>query len=151
MAPRIARLKRRSEFLRAAAKGRKWASRGLVLQAVPHEGGDGAAGDVQTLHVGYTASRKVGGAVERNRAKRRLRAAVARVMPERAIWGYDYVLIARLETLSRPFGALVGDLEAALGRLGLDRQAQPRGRRAEGNRSAGAPSPRQCHSEARKE
>jgi len=67
--------------------------------------------------VGFTASRKVGTAVARNRARRRLRAAVARVMPAHAAPGHDYVLIARAGTLSRPFRDLVGDLETALRRL----------------------------------
>lgn len=119
---RIARLKRRSEFLRARSEGRKWAAPGLILQAVASEPRpDGPAAETP-FAVGYTASRRVGGAVQRNRAKRRLRAAVDRVMPEHAVRGYDYVVIARTETLSRPFEALVGDLLSALDRLGLDRE-----------------------------
>ena len=118
---RIARLKHRSEFLRARSAGQKWATRGLILQAVGQEPVP-EGGTVVPFAVGYTASRRVGGAVQRNRAKRRLRAAVERVMPERAVRGYDYVVIARPETLSRPFEALVGDLLVALGRLGLDRE-----------------------------
>jgi len=69
--------------------------------------------------VGFTASRRVGGAVERNRARRRLRAAVRAVMPQHAEPGHDYVLIARKETLRRDFAALTGDLEKALKRLDL--------------------------------
>lgn len=122
MATRIARLKRRSEFLRASSEGRKWASRGLILQAVESAAGPERLDATDSFAIGYTASRRVGGAVERNRAKRRLRAAVAHVMPSHAVRGYDYVVIARPETLSRPFEALVGDLLAALGRLGLDRE-----------------------------
>lgn len=122
MVARIARLKRRSEFLRASSEGRKWAARGLILQAVARAPRAEASDATDSFAVGYTASRRVGGAVERNRAKRRLRAAVARVMPSHAARGYDYVVIARPETLSRPFEALVGDLLLALGRLGLDRE-----------------------------
>lgn len=121
MIQRIARLKRRSEFLRASSEGRKWVMRGLILQAVPSAQSQPETMDNQALTVGYTASRRVGGAVMRNRAKRRLRAAVARVMPAHAAGGYDYVLIARPETLKRPFDGLVGDLKAALARLGLAR------------------------------
>lgn len=131
MALRIARLKRRSEFLRASAAGRKWAARGLILQAVESAPGAEALGAADCFAIGYTASRRVGGAVERNRAKRRLRAAVAHVMPSHAVRGYDYVVIARPETLSRPFEALAGDLLAALGRLGLDRE-RDRGDRKDG-------------------
>ncbi len=121
MAPRIARLTRRSEFLHAAAKGRKSAMPGLVLQAVsqvhrPTEKGNSDNGE-NAFRVGFTASRRVGGAVARNRAKRRLRAAVARVMPERAIAGQDYVVIARAATLDREFKDLLRDLETALARV----------------------------------
>ncbi len=69
------------------------------------------------MRVGYTASRKVGNAVVRNRAKRRLRAAAARILAERGRPGTDYVLIARATTAERPFAALVDDLETALGRI----------------------------------
>lgn len=111
----IARLTRRAEFLKVAGTGRKWVTPGLILQALP----DGAAAP---LRVGFTASRKVGIAVARNRARRRLRAACARVLPLHAAPGHDYVLIARTTTLTRPFAALVGDLEAALRRLGAWRE-----------------------------
>jgi ribonuclease P protein component len=63
------------------------------------------------VRVGFTASRKVGGAVLRNRAKRRLRAAA---LPLLAREGHDYVLVARTATLSRPFAELTRDLEKAL-------------------------------------
>lgn len=68
--------------------------------------------------VGFTASRKVGGAVARNRAKRRLRAVADRVIPLRAEADRDYVLIARAVTLKRPFADLVRDLDRALMRVG---------------------------------
>ena len=66
------------------------------------------------LRVGVTASRKMGGAVERNRAKRRLRAAARAVLPLSGVTGNDYVLVARRETLSRPFDGLIGDLRSVL-------------------------------------
>ena len=64
--------------------------------------------------VGFTASRKVGGAVERNRAKRRLRAAAASILPLLGRHGHDYVLVAKSATLTRPFPALLEDLGKAV-------------------------------------
>jgi ribonuclease P protein component len=75
---------------------------------------------------GVTASRKVGGAVLRNRAKRRLRAAAAAILPLSGRAGHDYVLIARIATLSRPFAELIRDLSNAIAaaHLALDRQGR---------------------------
>ena len=66
------------------------------------------------IRVGFTASRKIGNAVARNRARRRLKAAAQQVLPLFGLPGNDYVLVARRETLERPFGDLLGDLESAL-------------------------------------
>jgi len=77
------------------------------------------------VRVGFTASRKVGNAVVRNRAKRRLRAAAAEVLARQGTPGTDYVLIARSGTGTRPYAQLVGDLEGAL------RQVARSGRREE--------------------
>lgn len=124
MAVAVGRLKRRSEFLRVAALRRKWAAPGLILQAAPAVdspplGGEPVHGCPQeALRVGFTCSKKVGNSVERNRARRRLRAVAARVMPEAAAPGYDYVLIGRQETLRRPFDLLLKDLRTALKRVG---------------------------------
>lgn len=80
------------------------------------------------MRVGFTASRKVGNAVVRNRAKRRLRAA-ARILAVEGRPGTDYVLIARGATAERPFSALLEDLEAALVRIefGAERRRQRAG------------------------
>ncbi len=133
MAARIARLKERKDFLRVAAARRRWATPGLVLQAAPMPR---AAAAGAPLRVGFTASKRVGGAVARNRAKRRLRAAVARVMPVRAASGHDYVVIARTTTLTRPFESLVEDLTTALGRVGADKM-HGAGEANSGNGAAG--------------
>lgn len=85
---------------------------GLVLQARRQDENGGAT------RVGFTASRKVGGAVDRNRAKRRLKAAAGRVIPAHARAGFDLVLIARGATVKRPFPALLDDLNTALKRVG---------------------------------
>lgn len=120
--PKAGRLLKRSEFLRAARRGRKAARPGLVLQAYAREREteNSALSDRQGaspfggMRVGLTASRKVGNAVIRNRARRRLRAAAAEVLPVCGRPGTDYVLIARAETAVRPFDALLADLRSAL-------------------------------------
>ena len=106
----IRRLERRPEFLAVASSGLKAAMPGLVLQARPR-------GDDEPLRVGFTASRKVGGAVIRNRARRRLKAAAEQVLGREGRRGHDYVLIARAETVRRPFELLLYDLGRALGRV----------------------------------
>jgi ribonuclease P protein component len=81
------------------------------LQAAPHPPGKS---DIEAVRVGFTASRKVGNAVVRNRAKRRLRAAAAEVLRRDGRKGTDYVLIARAGTGKRIYAELVGDLATAL-------------------------------------
>lgn len=117
----VGRLKRRAEFLRVAGAGRKAVTPGLILQVAPHAEAAGLPEDC-ALRVGFTASRKVGIAVERNRARRRLRAAVNEVMTLHAAPGRDYVLVARAATATRPFAALLGDLKTALRQAGAYRE-----------------------------
>jgi ribonuclease P protein component len=108
-APALDTLKKRRDFL-AAARARKAPARAFLLQARDRrEDPPGAP------RIGYTASKKVGGAVVRNRAKRRLRALAREVLAPAARPGWDYVLIARAgETVSRSFEALRRDLADAL-------------------------------------
>jgi ribonuclease P protein component len=127
----IPRLKHRAEFLRVAGAGRKFVAPGLILQVLRR---DPAAGSSGGKRVGYTASRKVGIAVARNRARRRLRAAVAEVMPGCAAPGHDYVLVARAATVKRPYAALVEDLKTALRRLDVFREPPVAGEQAAGAR-----------------
>lgn len=113
-APPDTLLKRR-DFL-ACARGRRWAAPGLVLQARARD-------DQAPLRVGYTCSKKVGNAVARNRAKRRLRAAAALVFAAQGKPGWDYVLIGRSgSTAARPFPVLLGDLRTALDRVHAPRK-----------------------------
>jgi len=88
----------------------------LLLEVCPTPPEVGKNG---TFRIGFTASRKVGGAVTRNRAKRRLRAAAAQQLPDSALEGTDYVLIARTATLTRPFALLLEELAAAVDKAHL--------------------------------
>ncbi|GAA0586608.1 ribonuclease P protein component [Caenispirillum bisanense] len=122
-----ARLKTRRDFLRVAGTRRKWVTPGFILQiapqpAAPQEAaGPASARDSDTagLRVGFTTSRKVGNAVKRNRARRRLRAVADQILPQYAQPGFDYVLIGRADaTVSLPFDQMLHDLRWALKRLG---------------------------------
>jgi ribonuclease P protein component len=120
----IGRLKRRAEFLQVAAANRKWVAPGLILQVrrqTTEPSSDQAAAAALPVRVGFTASRKVGNAVKRNRARRRLRAVAEDVLARHAEPGMDFVLIARPATVDRDFQALTGDLIAGLKRLKLYR------------------------------
>ena len=110
---RIATLKRRAEFLRLR-NGARCATTSFVLEGKRRADQAVEAG---TARFGFTVSKKVGGAVERNRIKRRLRAAVRHVAGEHARSDFDYVLIARRPALDAGYGSLVGDLVRALGRI----------------------------------
>lgn len=69
------------------------------------------------MRLGITVTKKVGNAVRRNRIRRRLRAVAAEILPSQARAGYDYVLIGRAATLTRPYPDLLVDLGRALTRL----------------------------------
>ncbi|MDB5394482.1 MAG: rnpA [Rhodospirillales bacterium] len=124
------RLKKRSEFLAVAAANRRWTTLGLVLQARPHP--NNISGSDETLpvaelrhtgelRVGFTATKKIGNAVVRNRARRRLRAAVSDVLKGSNTASADLVVVARQGTIKRPYADLKNDLVTALGRLGIVR------------------------------
>jgi ribonuclease P protein component len=114
------RLKKRADFLLAADKGQKWVTPAFVVQVRDRTKAPETATEI-TIRVGFTASRKVGNAVARNRTKRRLRAIAAGVLPQTLKTGYDIVLIARGEALTRPFLQLRADLLWALKRLDVRR------------------------------
>jgi len=105
-------LKKRSDFLRVAGVRKKWITPAMIIQTSPKP--DEVTKDIR---VGFTASKKVGNAVVRNRAKRRMREAARRVMIKNACPSHDYVLIARREIEDRPFKDLIRDLKWSLKRL----------------------------------
>jgi ribonuclease P protein component len=120
----LRRLTKRSEFLRAA-RGKRVGRPNFALQA----------GSVEDMvpGLGFTVSKQVGNAPERNRVKRRLR-AVARACADRFKPQHDYVLIGRRDALAAPFPALVADLEGLLVRLDT---ATPNRHHADGRRNRG--------------
>jgi ribonuclease P protein component len=119
MNPPLERLKKRADFL-AAAKGFAIARGAVLVQARDRSDGRPA------VRLGFTATRRIGGAVERNRARRRLREAARLTAPELAKSGCDYVFIARGGATSRPWLRLLDDVKSALIRLAADLEAPER-------------------------
>jgi len=105
------RLRKRADFLRAARGVRRVAG-AVTLETCPSPIG---LPKPQAARIGITASRKIGNAVARNRAKRRLRAAASQLLPLLGRSGHDYVLVARGGIAARPWPALLDDITAALG------------------------------------
>ncbi|WP_428928780.1 ribonuclease P protein component [Marinibacterium sp. SX1] len=140
-------LTQRADFLRAA-RARRQATPSFLLQArrrSPDETGPddarahspraGDSGDaeaaMQDIRVGFTCSKKVGNAVARNRAKRRLREIARLVLAREGHAGWDYVLIGKAgDTAARPFDLLLADLSDALRRIHAPRPARPRAGKA---------------------
>jgi len=113
-APLIQKLTKRSEFL-ACAQAPSCAKGAVVVQALSRRD------DKPLIRVGFTATKRIGGAVERNRAKRRMREAARALLPEFASPGVDYVIIARGGVLKRPWVRLLDDVKSALLRLAAER------------------------------
>jgi ribonuclease P protein component len=107
---RLATLKRRKDF-QLVRKGNRWSTREFVL-----EGRQRTAGGDQA-RFGFTVARAVGGAVERNRIRRRLKAAVKSVQMSHARHDFDYVIVARRLALEARFEDLVRELATALDRV----------------------------------
>ena len=105
----VERLRQRADFL-AAASGAKAPAATFVLQALRRR-------DSGPVRVGFTVSKKVGNAVERNRVRRRLREVVRLAPPARMQEGHDYVLIGRRAALEASFERLSEEFDRALRRV----------------------------------
>lgn len=128
----MVRLKRRSEFLAVAATGKRWIAPAFVLQVGPRSDPPTSCGE--EIGLGFTATKRIGNAVARNRARRRLKEAARRLLPDAAPAGHNYVLVARAGVLTCAFQLLLDDLRAAFSRAATlkPRPMTPRGPRNKG-------------------
>ena len=110
---RLTRIVKRSEYLRVKQRGTSIAEPGVVIQAAP------VANSSSYLQprVGFTVSKRVGNAVKRNRARRRLKSIASDVLPNEGFQAWDYVFIGRLVTLNRPYDLLLEDARSALRKI----------------------------------
>ena len=114
----VERLRKRADFL-GVATGPRVSAAAFILQALERA-------DTGPSRVGFTVSKKVGNAVERNRVRRRLREVVRLSDASRLRAGNDYVLVGRRAALNEPFARLIEDLSQALERLHQQRRAPDR-------------------------
>jgi ribonuclease P protein component len=110
------RLRQRADFL-AAASGIKVSAPAFLLQARKRS-------DEGPVRIGFTVSKKVGNAVERNRVRRRLREVVRLAAGTRTRAGHDYVLVGRRAALNLPFDRMMQDFDGALRRLHAGRNGK---------------------------
>ena len=109
-AQRLATIRKRSYFL-AANSGRRLPTPGFILLVRDRADSDPA------MRVGFTVTRKIGGAVVRNRMKRRFRALAREIVPAKGFPGSDHVMIGRAKGVERDFALLRSELSSALDQL----------------------------------
>jgi ribonuclease P protein component len=109
-AQRLETIKKRADFL-AANSGMRASTPGFILLVRDRKDSD------PVMRVGFTVTKKIGGAVVRNRMKRRFRALAREVVPTRGVPGADHVMIGRATGLERDFSQLRADLAGALDRF----------------------------------
>ena len=110
---RLSTLKRSAEFHRLRG-GARWANTSFVIETKPRAA---SATTVAGPRFGFTVTKKLGGAVHRNRIRRRLKEAIRALDPGLASPGNDYVVVARSAVQEQPFAELKGLLETALAKL----------------------------------
>ncbi len=109
-AQRLATIRKRADFL-AANRGKRATTPGFVLLVRDRKDDD------PSIRVGFTVTKKIGGAVVRNRMKRRFRALARELLPAGGVARADHVMIGRSGGIERDFALLRVDLASALGRL----------------------------------
>ena len=134
----LGRLTRRAEFQRVS-RGRRVSGQSFTLQSRRREESEAEA--LSGARIGLTVTRGVGGAVERNRVRRRLKEALRAAAPLETEGDHDYVLVARREALGRRFAALVDDVRTAF-RAARRRGADARGRGSAARTPQGKDRPR---------
>jgi len=109
-AQRLTTIKKRSDFL-AANAGMRTTTPGFILLVRDRKDAE------SSMRVGFTVTKKIGGAVVRNRMKRRFRALAREIVPAKGFAGADHVIIGRAKGIERDFGLLRTELAQALDRL----------------------------------
>lgn len=117
MTVKLITLKKRQDFIRAARDraSRKWVTPRVIVQSMPDP--TAAATEPPHIRIGFTATKRLGSAAIRNRTRRRLRAAVAEILPDHGKLGFAYVFIGRDQTATCPYQCLLDDLKTALIKL----------------------------------
>lgn len=109
--PALQTLRKRGEFLRVRG-GVRWSGAAFLIEGKPRH-----ASAIDGVRFGFTITKKVGAAHERNRMRRRLKHALRSVAVDPCFAGYDFVIVARSAALNRDFDALIGDFAAAFTRF----------------------------------
>ena len=113
---KIGRITGRPDYLAVAATGRKWVTPSFILQARPPSCTN-SDDEMASARVGFTVSKKVGNAVKRSRARRRLKEAARTSFPSKAPAGWDFVIIGRAAAIDYPFEKMGADMRWALAKL----------------------------------
>ncbi len=136
---KLARIKKRPEYLAVSNTRRRWVTPSFIIQvkALDKNTDDKDTESTEPPRAGFTASKKVGNAVKRSKAKRRMKEAVRKILPENGEAGWDYVFICREAAISYPFEKLCSDIKWGLAKLasGADLRTKQKGPR--NNKKAG--------------
>lgn len=114
---KITLLKKREDFVRVAKSGIKSVQKGLIIQAAPFPSNFTNNNSQINFRLGFTATKKIGNAVKRNRTKRRLRELARIIMCKNFYENFDFVVIGRYNTADLPFDVLLKNFDKALNEI----------------------------------